>query len=181
MKTHCSREHSIPTSPSQAHGERVLLFPGSFDPFTVGHASLVERALRFFDEIVIAIGVNEQKPGWIPVSQRVDALRRYCEKRYIYNNVSRVRVECYTGLTTDYAAAVGATAILRGVRSIKDYEYELQMADVNRSLTGIETIVLFTEPQYAAVSSSIVRELAHFGHDISSFLPEGYDPLRSPA
>ena len=150
---------------------KIVLFPGSFDPFTRGHASLVERALALFDEVVIAVGVNEQKAGWIPADQRVNALRE------IYKRNARVRVESYRGLTTDFAAAVGACAILRGVRSIKDFEYEMQMADINRELTGIETVCLFAEPALAAISSSVVRELAHFGKDISSFLPDGYHVL----
>ena len=144
------------------------MFPGSFDPFTLGHASLVGRALRLFDEVVIAVGVNEQKPGWMPADERIRALREL-----FYEDV-RVRVESYTGLTTDFAASIGAAAILRGVRSVKDYEYELQMADVNRRLSGIETVLLCAEPQLASLSSSLVRELAHFGKDVTPFLPEGY-------
>ncbi len=144
-----------------------ILFPGSFDPFTLGHANLVERALQLFDEVIIAVGVNERKPGWIPLQERVQAIST------LYNNNARVCVETYSGLTTDFAATVGATAILRGVRSIQDFEYERQMADVNRRLTGIETVCLFADPALADISSSIVRELAHFGHDITPFLPKG--------
>lgn len=146
---------------------RVLLFPGSFDPFTKGHANLVERGLQLFDEVIIAIGFNEQKPGWLPVQERVDALRK------LYANEPKVTVESYSGLTVDFAQQYGAKVILRGVRSVKDYEYEMQLADVNRQLSGIETILLFADPQLSAVSSSIVRELAHFGKDIKPFLPEG--------
>ncbi len=146
----------------------IILFPGSFDPFTLGHASLVERALQLFDEVVIAVGINEQKPGWIPVEERVRALR------ILYKEQARVRVESYAGLTTDFAQSIGAKAILRGIRTMKDFEYEMQMADINRQLTGIDTVCLFAEPSLAAISSSIVRELAHFGKDISPFLPEGY-------
>ena len=148
----------------------TLLFPGSFDPFTLGHANLVERALAFSDEVVIAVGINEQKSGWLTADERVRALRA------LYNRNARVRVESYRGLTTDYARSIGATAILRGVRSMKDFEYEQQMADINRHLTGIETLCLFTDPALGAISSSVVRELAHFGKDISAFLPEGYEP-----
>lgn len=146
---------------------RVLLFPGSFDPFTKGHANLVERGLQLFDEVIIATGFNEQKPGWLPVQERVDALRK------LYANEPKVTVESYSGLTVDFAQQCGAKVILRGVRSVKDYEYEMQLADVNRQLSGIETILLFADPQLSAVSSSIVRELAHFGKDIKPFLPEG--------
>lgn len=144
-----------------------ILFPGSFDPYTIGHASLVDRALQLFDQVIIAVGVNEQKPGWIAVEERVRALRS------LYAHNPRVVVDKYIGLTTDFAQSIGALAILRGVRSYKDFEYEMQMADINRQLTGIETVCFFTEPHLAAVSSSVVRELAHFGHDITSFLPEG--------
>lgn len=152
----------------KAKGESIILFPGSFDPFTIGHADLVERALALFDKVVIAIGINDQKEGWIPVEERVRQLRE------LYKNKTRVSVESYSGLTTDYAASIGATAILRGVRTIKDFEYEQQMADINRKLTGIDTVLLIAKPQLAAISSSLVRELAHFGKDINAFLPEGY-------
>ena len=146
-------------------GGGAVLFPGSFDPFTIGHADLVKRALQIFDEIVIAIGVNEQKPGWIPVEERMRTIRD------LYKDEPRVRVEKYSGLTADFAHSIGASAILRGVRSIKDFEYEQQIADVNRQLTGIDTLLLFASPSLAAVSSTVVRELAHFGHDITPFLP----------
>jgi len=142
-----------------------LLFPGSFDPFTIGHADLVARALNLFDQVIIAVGVNEQKPGWMTVEKRVQAIKD------LYKDETRVRVEQYTGLTADFARSIRATAILRGVRTIKDFEYEQQMADVNRQLTGIDTVLLIANPSLAAVSSSLVRELAHFGHDITPYLP----------
>lgn len=146
---------------------RMLLLPGSFDPFTKGHADLVERGLQLFDSIVIAIGYNKNKEGWIPVEERVRALKA------LYAHEPRVTVESYTGLTVDFARQCGAMAILRGVRTVKDYEYEIQLADVNKQLTGIETLLLLANPQYSSVSSSVVRELAHFGKDIQSFLPQG--------
>lgn len=145
--------------------KRFVLFPGSFDPFTIGHADVVERALQLFDEIVIAVGVNERKAGWLTVEERMRTIRE------LYADEPRVRVEQYSGLTTDFAHFIGASAIIRGVRSLKDFEYEKEIADVNRRLTGIETILLFADPTLAAISSSVVRELAHFGHDITSFLP----------
>ena len=143
------------------------LFPGSFDPFTRGHADIVERGLKLFDKLVIAIGYNEHKQGWIPVAERLKAL---CE---LYKNDPRIDVKAYNGLTVDFAREEGIGFILRGVRSIRDYEYELEIADVNRQLSGIETIVLFADSQLASVSSSMVRELAHFGRDISEWLPQG--------
>ena len=141
------------------------LFPGSFDPFTLGHADIVKRALNLFDEVVIAVCYNENKVGWMPVEERLSTIRR------LYADEPRVTVESYTGLTVDFAKKHGITAIIRGVRTTADFEYEVQLADVNRQLTGIETIFLPASPQFASLSSSIVRELAHFGRDISTFLP----------
>ena len=144
---------------------KTILFPGSFDPFTIGHASIVRRALTVFDTMVIAVGYNKHKAGWMPVEERLAAIRK------LYHDEPRVQVVSYTGLTTAVAAEVGASAILRGVRTMHDYEYEQQMAEVNRQLTGIETVLLFADPGLAHVSSSIVRELSHFGQDITPFLP----------
>ena len=118
-----------------------------------------------FDEVVIAVGYNEQKVGWMPVEERVSRIRK------LYEGEPRIKVESYTGLTVDFAKEHGITAIIRGVRTTADFEFEMQLADVNRQLTGIETILIPASPQFASLSSSIVRELAHFGHDISSFLP----------
>ena len=134
-----------------------VIFPGSFDPYTKGHADLVERGLQLFDHIVIGVGYNENKAGWIPVEERVKALKA------LYACDFRITVESYTCLTTDFARQCGATAILRGIRTLLDFEYEKQLADVNKQLSGIETILLFSDPQYSSVSSSMVRELAHFG------------------
>lgn len=145
---------------------RLVLFPGSFDPFTLGHADVVRRALSLFGEVVIAVGYNEQKQGWLPVAERVAAIRK------LYKDEPRVRVESYTGLTVDFAKELGIGAIVRGVRTSSDFEYELQMADVNRRLTGIETLLLPASPELACLSSSVVRELARFGHDVSQFLPQ---------
>lgn len=145
--------------------ERLVLFPGSFDPFTLGHADIVSRALEMFDAIVIAVGYNEQKTGWMPVEERVAAIRK------LYADEPRITVERYTGLTVDFAREHGIGIIIRGVRTVADFEFEMQLADVNRQLTGIETILLPASPQLASLSSSIVRELAHFGHDVSAFLP----------
>lgn len=167
-----SQIHSTLLVEGERAGNSIILFPGSFDPFTLGHADLVKRALRLFDQVVVAVGVNELKPGWIPVAQRVEALKDF------YKEEPCVHVDQYTGLTIDFATSIGATAILRGLRSVKDYEYELQMADVNRQLSGIETVILFADPELAAISSSVVRELAAFGHDIGAFLPKGYRPTK---
>lgn len=146
---------------------KSVLFPGSFDPFTSGHANLVERALAIFDQVVIGIGYNIAKPGWIPVAERVRALREF------YMAEPRVKVISYDRLTVDAAREQGTRFILRGVRSIQDYEYELRLADTNRQIEGIETVILFSDIRYGHLSSSMVRELHHFDRDIMQFLPQG--------
>lgn len=144
---------------------RRLLFAGSFDPFTLGHKSIVDRTLDLADETIIAIGMNEGKKTLFPLDFRLEYIRK------IYADEPKVRVTHYEGLTTDFAKEVGATCLLRGVRDCKDFEYERQIAEVNRQLTGIETLLVITEEKYACVSSSIVRELIRYGKDVSRFLP----------
>lgn len=144
-----------------------VIFPGSFDPFTIGHANLVDRAQKLFEEVVIAVGYNEQKTGWLPVDERVRALEEF------YKENSQITVAKYTGLTVDFAQAMGARFILRGVRSVKDYEYELGIADINSRLADVETVVLLADPTISGISSSVVRELHHFGRDITQWLPYG--------
>ncbi|MDR1357581.1 MAG: pantetheine-phosphate adenylyltransferase [Tannerellaceae bacterium] len=146
--------------------KRIALFPGTFDPFTVGHHSLVKRGLELVDEIVIAIGINDSKQSYFPVEKRLDAIRS------LYRNEARVRVEAYDSLTVDFALQTGARFILRGIRTVNDFEYEKNIADVNRQLNGIETFILFTEPEHTHISSSIVRELLRYGKDISAFIPQ---------
>jgi len=146
---------------------RIAIFPGSFDPFTLGHESLVKRGVKLFDKVIVAVGYNEHKQGWIPVAERVRALKEF------FKDEPRVIVDCYTGLTVDFAKQYDAHFILRGVRNTKDYEYELDIADINHRLTGIETVVLFADPELTSLSSSVVRELAHFGRDITEWLPAG--------
>ncbi|MGN0049183.1 MAG: pantetheine-phosphate adenylyltransferase [Bacteroides sp.] len=143
------------------------LFPGTFDPFTIGHESIVRRALTFVDEVVIAIGVNENKHTCLPVAKREQAISDY------YRTEPRVSVRSYDCLTVDFAAAVGADVIIRGIRTVKDFEYEETIADLNRKLAGIETILLFTEPELTSISSTAVRELMQYGKDVSRFLPRG--------
>ena len=144
---------------------RRALFPGSFDPFTLGHDDIVRRALPLFDELVIAVGYNPQKASRMDVDERVATIASY------YCNEPRIRVISYDTLTVSLAQAEDARFLVRGVRSVADYEYERTIADVNRQLTGLETILLFANPCYASLSSSMVRELMHFGHDVSTFLP----------
>ena len=144
---------------------RTALFPGTFDPFTIGHAALVRRALGIVDELYIAIGINIGKHTMLTLDERVQRIAA------LYKDESRIHVVSYEGLTTDFAQSIGAQFIIRGVRSSIDFEYERSIADVNRMLTGIDTLLLISEPQYAAISSSMVRELASFGKDIAPYLP----------
>lgn len=142
------------------------LFAGSFDPFTRGHQSIVDRTLAIADEVVIGIGVNQGKKPMFTLDQRIEMIRE------VYADNPNVKVKSYSGLTTDFAQSIGATFLVRGVRSIMDFEAEKNIADVNRKLTGIETVLLITEPEFACVSSSIVRELMSYGRDVTEFLPD---------
>ena len=151
------------------NGGRVALFPGSFDPFTRGHESIVRRALPLFDKFVIAIGVNADKHAFMTMEQRKSWIER------VFKDDPRVEVISYSGLTVDIAREVGAGFIVRGVRLIQDFENEKHLAEVNRDPTGIETILLYTLPEYSHISSSIVRELARYGQDVSKYLPEGME------
>lgn len=145
------------------------IFPGTFDPFTVGHHSIVKRTLTFMDEIIIGIGVNEGKCVCLPTEKRVEMIQK------LYADEPRIKVIAYKGLTVDFAREQKAGFIVRGIRTVRDFEYEEGIADVNRKLSGIETIFLFTEPELTSVSSTIVRELLHYGKDVSTFLPEGME------
>ena len=148
---------------------KKAIVPGSFDPFTLGHHSIVKRALAFMDEIIIGIGINEDKRCLMPIEKRVESIRK------LYADEPRVKVLPYGGLTVDFAQEQGAGIILRGIRTVKDFEYEEGIADINRRLSGIDTVFLFTEPELSAISSSVVRELLHYGKDVSSFLPKGIE------
>ena len=147
--------------------KRTALFPGTFDPFTIGHESLVRRGLTLMDEIVIAIGVNESKKSYFSLDKRLEMIRG------LYRDEPRIRVESYDSLTIDFAQKTGAQYILRGIRSVFDFEYEKTIADMNRTISGIETFLLFTEPALTHISSTHVRELLQYGRDVSSFVPKG--------
>ena len=148
---------------------RKAIFPGTFDPFTLGHHSIVKRTLAFMDEVIIGIGYNDQKHCLLPIEKRLESIRK------VYVDEPRVKVLAYSGLTVDFAQEQGAEFMVRGIRSVKDFEYEESIADINRKLSGIETIFLFTEPELSAVSSSVVRELLRYGKNVEAFLPEGME------
>lgn len=138
---------------------------GSFDPYTIGHHDILKRALPLFDQVVVGVGVNEHKQCMCSAQERVERIAT------LYADDPRVRVEQYSGLTVDFARRHGAGFIIKGVRSIKDFEYEREQADVNRQISGIDTLLLMASPALASVSSSVVRELIHYGKDVSAFLP----------
>lgn len=143
------------------------IFTGSFDPFTVGHDDIVRRALPLFDRIVIGVGYNERKKTMLTPDERVAAIAA------LYAGEPRIEVRSYSDLTVDFARREQAGFIIKGVRSVKDFEYEREQADINRRIGGVETILLYAAPQFESVSSSMVRELMHFGRDVSEFLPIG--------
>ena len=141
------------------------IFVGSFDPFTIGHDAIVRRALPLFDRLVIGVGYNERKQYMYSQDERIRSISR------LYTNDPRVAVKVYNDLTIDFARREGAQYIIKGVRSVKDFEYEREQADINRRIGGIDTLLLYAAPDMASVSSSLVRELIHFGKDVSDFLP----------
>lgn len=141
------------------------IFPGTFDPFTIGHYSIVMRGLKMFDEIIIGIGTNQSKKTLFSVEKRMEMIQQ------AFQNEPRVKVMAYNSLTIDFAASVDAQFALRGLRSVGDFEYERTIGDTNRQLTGLETVILFTESAYSHISSTVARDLISYGKDISGFLP----------
>ncbi len=148
--------------------KRIALFPGSFDPFTRGHESLVEQALRLFDEVVIAVGDNIAKNALLDVRSRCRLIED------LYADEPRVSVSLYKTLTGDEAERVGACAIVRGIRNTTDFNYERSIEATNRRLfPALATVLLVTPDEYAHISSSVVRELLAFGREVDEFVPEG--------
>ena len=141
------------------------IFPGTFDPFTIGHYSIVKRGLDLFDEIVIGIGINQTKKTLFDMEKRVDMIRQ------AFKDEPRVTVQTYDSLTIDFAVSMGAKYILRGLRTVSDFEYEHTIANANRQLNGLETVLLFTETEYSFISSTVVRDLIRYGKDIKKYLP----------
>ncbi len=146
----------------------TVLFPGSFDPVTNGHLDLLERLSAMYKRVVVAVGFNHAKPGWLPVDTRVDVLEQIVAANPKLENV---RVGRFDGMTTDYALQVGATTIVKGVRGPSDWEWEYTQATINRQISGLETLIMPSSPQWSAVSSSIVRELVRFDAPISRYVP----------
>ena len=146
---------------------RICLFPGTFDPLTLGHVDIINRALPLFDKIVVGIGINTSKAPMFTPEQRVDWIKE------IYQDEERVEGAVYEGLTIDYCKKIGAHFILRGIRYVSDFEYEKTIADANRTLDrSIETVFLTCLPQYTSVASTLVRDVLKNGGDVSQFLPD---------
>lgn len=148
-----------------AQSRRVGAFTGTFDPFTVGHKDIVDRALPLFDELVICIAHNEKKQFEHTVEERMAEIRR------LYKDEPRVKVDVWDGLTADYCQQKGIHYIIKGVRNTRDFEYERDQAEMNRHMTGVETILFYCDPTLSAVSSSMVKVLKSYGRDVSEFLP----------
>lgn len=143
---------------------RTAVFAGTFDPFTIGHKSIVERGLQLFDRIIIAVGLNPEKMSAQSVAERCDIIGE------VFADNDAVDVMPYTGLTADFVKQTGALAILRGVRNLTDFEYERNLADINKNVLGVETCFLLSLPEYSYISGSMVRELKANGYDVSAFI-----------
>ena len=150
--------------------EKIAVFPGSFDPFTIGHENIVLRGLGLFDQIIVAIGVHSTKKPLLKIESRVEMVNQ------IFSNNERVYAESFTGLTVDYCKRVNATHMLRGIRTSADFEYERAIAQINKKmLPSVESIFLLTTPEPTPVNSTIIREIIENAVDASLFLPEGVD------
>jgi pantetheine-phosphate adenylyltransferase len=144
------------------------IFPGSFDPITNGHLDVIERAMKLFDELIIAVGKSPIKNQLFTPEERVEMIEEIIRQK----NLTGVSVEGFEGLTVEYAANKKADVILRGLRSLTDVQYEFQLAMTNRAVAGIETVFVMTSEQYGFTSSTLIREIASLGGDLSNLIPE---------
>jgi pantetheine-phosphate adenylyltransferase len=149
---------------------RKAVCPGSFDPVTNGHLDIISRASDLFDEVTVAVLINKSKQGMFSVDERLEMLR------IVAADYPNVKIDAFEGLLVDFCKANGITAIVKGLRAISDFDYELQMAQMNRSLAGVETVFVPTSPEYSFLASSLVKEVATYGGDVSGLVPE--DVLR---
>ncbi len=147
---------------------KIAVFPGSFDPFTIGHDSIVNRALGLFDQIIIGIGTNNSKSYFLPIENRVAMISEF------YADNPQIKVLSYMDLTTEFCKRMNARFMLRGLRTSADFEYEKSIAQVNQvMLPDVETVFMLTLPEHASINSTVVREVLQFGGDASKFLPAG--------
>ncbi|HIG32260.1 MAG TPA: pantetheine-phosphate adenylyltransferase [Flavobacteriales bacterium] len=146
---------------------KIAIFPGSFSPFTIGHQSIVDRALPLFDKIVISIGINSEKPQYFSIDKRMQWIKD------VYNNNPKIDVKQYKGLTVDFCKKENANYILRGLRDSHDFKFEKNIAHMNKELNpNIETIFIITPPKISHISSSIIRDIIKNGGDVSKFIPK---------
>jgi pantetheine-phosphate adenylyltransferase len=139
--------------------------PGSFDPPTLGHLDVIDRAAGLFDSVTVAVLINPNKEGLFSVPERLDLLRQITADR------PNVRIDSFTGLLVDYCRVEGISAIVKGIRAVSDFDYELQMAQMNHTLTGVDTLFLPTSPSVSFLSSSLVKQIAQFGGDVAELVP----------
>lgn len=150
--------------------KRIAVFPGSFDPITKGHEDVILRAVPLFDEIVVAIGTNSSKKYYFDLEKRLEMIR------YTFRDESKIKVDTYKGLTVDYCKEIGATHLLRGLRTAADFEFERSIAHVNQTLLPeMDTVFLLSLQEYSAINSTIVRDILLNGGDASRFVPDGLD------
>lgn len=150
--------------------KKTAVYPGTFDPVTNGHLDLVQRGMRIFDEIVIAVAHNPGKTPLFDIDERMEMIR------YAVRDCKGVNVEPFSGLLVDYVSSRGGVAIVRGLRAVSDFEYELQMALMNRRLNyGIETVFMMPSEEYSFLTSTMVKEVASFGGDVKGLVPENVD------
>ena len=150
--------------------KQIAVFPGMFDPVTLGHVDVVRRGAALFDEIIVAVGQNPLKTALLTAAERLEILRD------VLAGLPNVRVEEFEGLTVDYARRVGAAAILRGIRNSSDLQYELQIALTNRAVAGVETVFIMTSPEFAFTSSTLIKQIAAMGGDVSKLVPPAVVP-----
>jgi pantetheine-phosphate adenylyltransferase len=167
---------------SEGSQVRRAVCPGSFDPITNGHLDIISRASRLYDEVYVAVMINKSKKGLFEIDERIDLIRQVTAE---YENV---RIEAFHGLLVDYCKQREIPAIVKGLRAVSDFDYELQMAQMNHRLTGLETFFVATNPEYSFLSSSLVKEVARWGGDVGGLVPDAVlarlrgriDPTRRP-
>ena len=147
------------------HQKRVVVFPGTFDPITNGHLDVIQRGRKLFDELIVAVGTNPEKRTLFDSDERAELIRK------VLVDYPDVRVEVFEGLTVDFAKKIGAEAILRGIRNSSDLQFEFQVALTNRVVAGVETVFIMTTPDFAFTSSSLIKQIAAMGGDVSALIP----------
>ena len=146
---------------------KIAVFPGSFDPITVGHESIISRALPMFDKIIIGVGINTEKQAYFPIEKRIELIKT------VFSNEQKIEVVKYNGLTVDFCKEIGANYIVRGLRTSADFEFERSIAQVNKSIDpDIDTVFMLTMPEHTMINSSIVRDILRNNGDVSQFVPD---------